>query len=1324
MADVLLHEVFDLTWQRWPDRIAIDVPPGRERPDRVRITYAELADRSARITAALAPFVPGECVVALSAPRTSPDAFAAQIGVLRAGAAFSAIDASFPDDRVREILQGSRAVALVTDDAGAARAVRVGFDPARIVNVDREELDKQFANHQITKLPNHQITGSTWLSPSTLAYIIYTSGTTGRPKGVMIEHRAIVNLVDGDREQFQLSGADRVAQGSSHAYDSSIEEMWLAFAAGATVVVMDDDAARAGPDLVSWLDRERVTVFCPPPTLLRSMGKHAARSLTHLKLLYVGGEALPQDVADDWSVGRRMVNGYGPTECAVTSVRSEIHAGEPVSIGRPVPGLHACILDATLEEVPDGERGELCLGGVGLARGYWDAPELTEKKFITHSRLGRLYRTGDVAHRDAAGVYFSHGRIDAQVKIRGYRVELEDIESHLARCEGVRAVACSVEVDGARQTLVAFVVPVDIESPPDRDALRAALSSALPAYMVPSQFQFVGSLPTTTGGKLDRAALPRVARQAQALTSGAPATTRAEILMESIVRRVTGHAHPVSVDDDFFVDLGGDSLRAAECVTAFREHEETSAVTVRDLYDARTIRRMAVRVTDAVDAPVVHTAAPHLRGGSPGIASILQSAWLAGELVIGALIAYVVTMDLIPWCLARCGLVTLVSLAPVVLAGAVVIYAPAAVLIAVALKRAIIGRYTERQAAVWGPFYVRNWIVQQIVKRIPWWLLSGTEWQCVALRALGARIGQRVHIHRGVDITQGGWDLLDIGDDVTIGQDAEVRLVDFSNGEIHVAPIVLEDGVTLEVRAGVCGHTHMEAHSQLAALSSLPSGARVPSGERWAGVPASRAGRAPDRVDVSRRGHVLSAMPFSAVLLLAELAVGLVLALPLQVVALALSASRGLTASDLVAWMLTPTWTSSSIGALMILAALPVPLMVAGQAMVIRLLGPVKPGVIDRWSYAYMRVWIKTRLLESAGDWLSGGLMWPIWLRAAGMPIGPDCEISTIIDVVPELIEIGATSFLADGIYLGGPRVDRGTVTLAATRLGSGAFIGNHAVIPCGQQLADHVLIGVSTVADDAVMRADSAWFGMPPFELPRKPLEGWDRRLTHEPSAIRYINRQFWEWLRFAIPVVPMLVFVAWLSAISNSSAQVSFARLAGVVVPLATLYAALALATSVLVMKWLLIGRVRPSEHALWSCWCSRWDFLYVAWGMIAAPVLASCEGTLLLTWYLRAMGARIGRRVVLGGGFSQVVDPDMFDIEDDAVVQALFQAHTFEDRVLKIDHVRIRRGANVASGVVLLYGADIGEDAVVAEHSVVMKREHLLGGRTYSGCPTREV
>ena len=181
-----------------------------------------------------------------------------------------------------------------------------------------------------------------------------------------------------------------------------MEETWFALAAGATLVVMDDETTRLGPDLIPWLRRERITMFCPPPTLLRATGSDdPEHDLPDLRLVHVGGEALPRDVAERWAPGRILVNDYGPTECTVTALRGRIRPGLPVTIGRPVAGMQAWVLNDALQEVPDGQQGELCLGGIALARGYMNSAELTAHKFPAHPRLGRIYRTGDLVHQDS-----------------------------------------------------------------------------------------------------------------------------------------------------------------------------------------------------------------------------------------------------------------------------------------------------------------------------------------------------------------------------------------------------------------------------------------------------------------------------------------------------------------------------------------------------------------------------------------------------------------------------------------------------------------------------------------------------------------------------------------------------------------------------------------------------------------------------------------------------------------------------------------------------------------------------------------------------------
>ena len=1315
---LLLHHFFEHTAGRTPEAYAVDVPPGADRPGRIQITYAELARHVELLVLRLQSSVSGECVVGILLSRNSGLLYAAQLAVLKAGAAYTCIDPAFSTGQIGELLDDAGAVALITDAAGVARLREDATRGIQVIRVDDALLPLPEG-----KAPHCD---PAWLTPSSLAYVVYTSGTTGRPKGVMIEHQCIVNLVQGDLDEFKLSAGDRVAQGSSAAYDSSIEETWLALASGATVVVMDDDAARLGPDLIDWLRAERITVFCPPPTLLRATGcSDPEAALPDLKLLYVGGEALPQDVADRWARGRRMVNGYGPTECTVTCLRAKVKPFEAITIGLPVPGQRAWILDETLREVVGDGQGELCIGGIGLARGYRDQESLTAEKFISHPLLGRLYRTGDLVHRDRAGQVCYDGRIDSQVKIRGYRVELSGIEARLAECDGVRAAACHLQDEGGVRVLVAFVVPDDPTKPPSFDALKSALARDLPAHMVPARFGILPILPTSVGGKLNRAALPRLGGlERQSKSSMETPRNGIETLLERAFRESLNLSQAISIHDDFFKDLGGDSLSAAILVSLLRADEETAWVTVRNVYEARTVAALGARVP-ATRASVASTQTKEKKRnqGQPFVVTLLQAAWLLLVFSIASIASYVLAFRFAPWVSDGIGLVPTLLLAPAIGLAAFLIYAPLSVGFAVVVKRIAIGRYRPLRAPVWGGLYLRNWIVQQAVRMVPWRSFEGTVFQQSGLRALGASIGQRVHIHRGVNLLRGGWDLLDIGDDVTLSHSAAVELVTLDAGDIVIAPVKLGAGVTLDIRAHVGGNTVLEEGAYLTALSSLPEGGRIPRFECWDGIPARPAGLAMAPPPLSGRSRAPSPALHGLALSFARAGLLALLALPLELLTIAVCLIQGVSANDMWDWLYHPApgWTPWIVG--LGVVALAVPLTLAFEAWLMRLLGAVPTGAIDRWGWAYIRVWLKTDLVESAGRWLSGTLFWPAWLRAAGMKIGADCEISTIIDVIPEHIEIGAESFFADGIYLGGPRIHRGVVSLKKTRLGRNTFLGNHVVIPAGQVLPDNVLLGVCTVADAAVIRTGTSWFGLPPFELPRREVVELDRHLTHEPTSIRYVNRVFWEMLRFALPITPLLVLIGWFRLLAAPELT-ALPMFLPVIVPLVSLAVVFSLCAFVLALKWILLGRVRAGQHALWSCWCSRWDFLYVAWGQYAAPALTQLEGTLLLSWYLRAMGMKIGSRVVLGGGFAQVVDPDMIHIEDEATVNAAYQAHTFEDRVLKIDHVLVRRGATLGSDTVPLYGADVGEGTYVAAHSVIMKRERLLAGRRYAGAPTRQI
>ncbi len=1295
----------------------MDIPPGPGRPEREQLTYAQLDARSDAFAAAVDEGEPDR-IVAILLPRDSSDLYAAQLGVLKAGAAFACMDPTFPDAHLADVLADAGVVALITNGVGHARCAATGANLPRLIDTERLAPAR-----------------SSWAAPrpseTDLAYVIYTSGTTGKPKGVLIEHRSVVNLVAGDLHYFGLTADDRVAQCSSPAYDSSIEETWLAFAAGAALVLLDDHTLRLGPDLTPWLAHERISVLCPTPTLLRMTGcLEPKASLPDLWLLYVGGEALPRDLANRWSTGLWMENGYGPTECTVTVVRGRIRPGEPVTIGAPISGAQAHVLTDELKPVLDGETGELCISGAPLARGYHNRAELSSQRFVDHPELGRIYRTGDLVRRAENGALEHLGRIDAQVKLRGYRVELGAIEAVLVDCPEVVAAACTIQGEGSAQVLVAHIVPQTLASPPVIEELKDRLRLTLPPYMTPARFAFRAALPTTVGGKLDRSALPQIAAGArpQARRVVGPSNANERRILAAF-RRELGHTEDISVHDDFFTDLGGDSLAAVGVVADLRDtgapQEEPGlgiTITVSDLYEWRTAARLVAHVSPDREVSAPRKIAMRPKSG-PIASTLVQASWIGLEWVVGSAVFWSLARPSLSMLRTSAGLWPAAILASATAVLGVLAYLPVSLAIAVILKKLLIGRYRPMSTPAWGNFFTRHWIVCSASRLIPWAMLEGTPLASVALRALGAKVGKRVHVHRGVNFTTGGWDLLTIGDDVTLAQDAAIRLTDYEDGQLIVGAVTIGDGATVDVRAGLGPNATIEAGGYLAALSNLASGETVQTHEKWDGVPASAVGAAPGLVGVTR-GRAMDPLAYGALALAANMLGLLAFAVSplLLLLAEGMALSKG--TAHLLAWLEAPRLTVMGLADLCAASALALAISLALMAATVRLMGKSRPGVVHQFSLEALQIWTKTRLVFSAGRWLSGSMAWPWWLRAAGMRLGPGCEISTIIDVLPETVSIGAESFFADGIYFCAPHRHRGTITVANTRLGTGTFLGNHALIPAGHDWPDGLFLGVSTVADPQLAVAAPAWFGHPPLELPQREVVASDRRLTHDPGPLRFATRLFWEALRFTLPSVPLLLSCAWYEAMRLASSQVGLFTQAVVIAPLLTAIDAVSVCLLIVALKWLLLGRMKPGQHAFWSCWCGRWDFVFMAWSLLASPWLAGLEGSLMLNGFLRLTGVKIGKRVLLGRGFSQVVDPDMLSFGDEATASCNIQAHSFEDRILKLDHIEFGRASSVGDKALVFYGATIGEGTLVEPHSVVMKRDHLKPYGRYSGCPVRPV
>ncbi|HYO14676.1 MAG TPA: amino acid adenylation domain-containing protein [Thermoanaerobaculia bacterium] len=594
-----LFALFAASAERAPDAVA--VVSGGER-----LTYGELDARSARWARHLRRCGTGPETIVGVCLEPSPDLLVALLAIWRAGGAFLPLDPAYPLERLAFMLEDSGAPLVVTRGVPLDLAVpgvrRIGLDDLAA------DSSPDPAEPAVVR-------------PEDLAYVIYTSGSTGRPKGVAVQQGEAAAHIETIVADWELGSADRVLQFASPSFDVWIEETVPPLVAGATLVLRGTELWEP-----AWfLDRARelgLTVIDLPTAYwhqwvregLAGEGPEAVPADLSLRLVVVGGEAMSVEAARLWwrspLCGVRLVNSYGPTEAVITATSCVVGAAcaavASASLGPPLPGRSALVLDRGGHLQPVGVPGELCVGGGVLARGYLHRPDLTAERFVpdpfSSSPGGRLYRTGDLARHLPDGRLESLGRIDHQVKVRGFRIELGEIEAALLAHRGVKAAAVLAGGEPAGgASLVAYAVVSPGETPGEPlgpSALRDFLRERLPPYMVPSFFVNLPALPLTPGGKVDRKALRALGPQTGPVETavGRPPRTPTEELVAGIFADVLG-LERVGSEDDFF-ELGGHSLLATR-VTARVQAVFGVELPVRAVFEAPTVAGLAGRLEGA-----------------------------------------------------------------------------------------------------------------------------------------------------------------------------------------------------------------------------------------------------------------------------------------------------------------------------------------------------------------------------------------------------------------------------------------------------------------------------------------------------------------------------------------------------------------------------------------------------------------------------------------------------------------------------------------------------------------------------------------------------
>ncbi|MFA6964955.1 Pls/PosA family non-ribosomal peptide synthetase [Bosea sp. (in: a-proteobacteria)] len=1273
-----------------------------------RLSYDEVwaaAGRQAR-GLALAGVGPGD-LVGLWMPR-GIDLLIAQIAISRAGAAWVPFDAEAPVDRIAVCLTDAEAKGIVTasDWQGRAAATeRTVWTPEALAAADDG-----------VAMPA-RAAGLTQDHP---AYLIYTSGSTGTPKAIVISHRNICHFLRSGNALYGIDGDDIVFQGASVAFDLSMEEIWTPYLAGATLYVASPETMGDAEKLPALLTEAGVTVIDTVPTLLGIL----PADVPSLKLILLGGEALPPATVQKWSKpGRRILNTYGPTEATVVATATEVVPGEIVTIGRPIANYTAYIVNEAMEVVGPGEQGELLIGGPGIARGYHGRPELTAEKFIANpfrNPFGDggdpiLYRSGDAVSLDGNGNIVFHGRIDDQIKIRGFRVELGEIESKLADEPGVHQAAVVLRIDDEIERLVAFVV-AEPGVAVDGAALRASLRDQLPPYMVPAHFEAVGSLPRMVSGKVDRRMLKAAPLTAPSSAGEQePPRNATEAALLEAAKRVLG-ASSLPLEADFFVDLGGHSLLAARFISIVRETPAFAGITLQDVYGARTLRGMAALldgrgIAEAED--LSFTPPPFMRRFLCGLAQAVALPVIIGLSTAQWLGIFVTYMILSGEDLPLLGQIA-------ALLGVYVALTIVTGLIAIALKWLVLGRTKPGVYPLWGVYYFRWWFAARVAGLVHIKWLQGTPVMRMYWRLLGAKVGRDVIIS---DYEAGAIDLIEIGDNSTFGSKTT-----FANGEaIGDKLIIGRITIGSDVCAGasvVLGHGSVIGdHAEIGDLTAIAPHTRVGEAEIWDGSPGRKIGM----VDLASLPEQAQASPLRRAAMTAFYALMLIVVPPISLLPIFPAF-----------WLFDQIddWISSwsEISYLWYLPLLTWPTAIGLIAFTVLLMAGLRWAILPRvtsGSYSihssfYARKWTVALATEVTLETLSSlfaTIYMRAWYRLMGAKIGQGAEISTNLSGRYDLTGIGSGNFIADEVVFGDEDMRRGYMRLDMTRTGEQVFVGNDAVVPPGAIIPDRVLIGIKSKppANDQMQPGDT-WFGSPPIKLPTRQKVDLGADWTYKPSLRKQVARGVFEALHTSFPAMLFITF-GTLAVDLVLQRKINEHDWVGLVLSFMGVAMLIAIAQALIcaAIKWLMMGVYKPVMKPMWSFWAMRTEAVAVMyWGLGGKVLFDYLRGTPFLPWFLMLFGAKYGKGVWLDS--TDITEFDCINVGDFCTVNAhsALQTHLYEDRVMKVGRVKLGKGVCVGAGATVLYDTHVGDYAQVGLLTVIMKGENLPAHTRWEGAP----
>lgn len=1353
-----LSDIFSRSAERFPDLTALQIPETGES-----LTFAELDARAEAVAAALSPLLSGpDQVVTVAMDQDNWQIIACHLGILRAGGAVMFLDTTLPEALIDHMLEDANPVAVMTRGQDSFRD---------LPTIDVLTLPAEVA----------RCSPPDWLDDPAqrLATVFYTSGTTGLPKGVENTHAGYVNLALTYADYFDLTaGMDATTLTSSLGYDGSISEMYSAWVSGCAVVLLTKEQVRSGPDLVPVLREAEVTVLFCPPVLLTTLTSTPELDLPYPLCRYIvpAGEAFPPALVEPWTRGRRQViNTYGPTEASTDTSRQSLRPGEPVTIGSPFPNVTYVILEVGgLDPQLHGEPGELCIGGVHVARGYRNLPGQTASQFIDHPRFGRLYRSGDLCRidRDSCQVHFL-GRVDAQLKVRGHRVEIQPVEDML---QSQFSEIETAVLDYQNDELIAFVrAPsiTDEEAPevtaaPEAWASRVteSLAGKLPPPSVPTRIFLVREFVLKpVSGKIDREHLPGLADLRFGPVAGSPASgvgqsedspgaiepSGSADLSDSDLARVLeicrDEVSPALGWDDAFADHGAHSIVIARL--AYRLRTADCAVTVRDLLsNCNTPRKVAVRAgelqrdseSDPGHSP--QQAAGHRREHGSGSVRVFTTQGFTALQLLFMLLLY------LPGILGLVGIVAVAeigeffvaaNLGDFILLGILgylsALVLPFVYLFWVMVIKRLLHKHLHKDKLKpgvypkWSGMHLKIWCIRRMelsVLKLLATMIRSTALLAWALRRLGAEVGRNLHCAGDAEFF-GPLALLQIGDNVSIQTGACISTSRWIGQELHVGPVHLETGCKIGMRSGVADGVTVGRGSWVTPLSSIVQD--IGPNEIWEGAPACFSGRCTRLQRTANHGHhPLPGWSLETLNVLMQVLLEIALlivptALVAWLTATFIPGERATQGADFFSVTPIPeiVW---QIGLYALVTSWMTIILISVLGCLFIRLTPTGPGLYPpkglRSALLLYRV-KKLNQIQRLWTWSITGQ----YLRAlAGLRFtrigGSECDLMQ--NLVPELVTADSNVFWSHGCFANVLDYGAEYTRLSHLDMPSNFFSSNNCVAEFGQ-LPTNFLLGVSTPGNDIRFRrqmnsrldAPVTVAGNPPLKFAASDFEE-ENEAQQLPGFSLFLTRFLLSDVISigTLPVAEILVYTIYYTVLQRFVEQPVTSALLALVLMEATLVLLCVLT------KQFLVGRRWGADHST-SFWSLR-HFTYFfaqdcffAWCRVPLRFLS---GTLLANPVLRWMGCRIGKRSIVTMPM-QTADWNAVNIGDDCIVDGMFQFHTFENMMLQVKRTDIGDGTSINFGGMVMGGALIEPGTTVMPLGLVLKGMHLPA-TVYQGSP----